>query len=108
MTAIRRLETLDGLRWQRHPASRCHAPNAVSRPVTPRRTDYRAGLAATKPQAPRPELSETGTIGRGLAATKPPSRPRQRVGGRRERTTKSFGISEAPDPGSVSLGSARA
>jgi serine/threonine protein kinase len=39
------------------------------------------GLAATKPPAPRPERSETGTIGRGLAATKPPSQPRP-TGGR--------------------------
>jgi serine/threonine protein kinase len=33
------------------------------------------GLAATKPPAPRSERSDTGMIGRGLAATRPPSRP---------------------------------
>jgi serine/threonine-protein kinase len=33
------------------------------------------GLAATRPPAPRPERSDAGMIGRGLAATRPPSRP---------------------------------
>ena len=38
------------------------------------------GLAATKPPAPSPKRSDTGIIGRGLAATRPPSQPRPEGG----------------------------